>query len=271
MTSSSTASGSPATPLREEPTDEFIEAFLANMPETYRIHYSEADVRLHAGIAWRRGSTLAHIEQWPAAAKDTTWLCVVTDDRPGLLAMLCAAITAHSLNILTAKIHCRTDRKEAIDFFCVRPLKSDGRLRVSASDLASIGATITALLEGKTDVPTLERRSHPTSRPGERPETSVYFDGERDGADLLIVESDDRAGLLGLITNTLSSLGVWIAWSDVVTMAGRARDEFHLLERNGTHLSTKRQQAVVAQVATAISSLHDLHFPSSTPPPPSTT
>lgn len=258
MTSLWTPLDRPLASLRNTPPPEFIETFLNGMPETYRVQHSAAEVADHASIAWRRRGELAHLEQWAAGARDATWLCVVTDDRPGLLTLLSAAITAHSLNILRAKIYCRdtTDNKrEAVDFFCVRPLKSEDAPRMDDAEIQGIRDTITKLLQGLTDVPTLERRASPTSRPPGRPDTSIYFDGERNGADLLVIETDDHPGLLTAITRVLSELSLSIQWSEVVTMAGRARDEFQLLDQNGQRLSSRRMQAVVADVSTTVAKL----------------
>jgi UTP:GlnB (protein PII) uridylyltransferase len=243
--------------LRNTPPPQYIETFLNSMPDTYRVQHSAAEVADHASIAWRRRGEIAHLEQWAAGAKDATWLCVVTDDRPGLLTLLSAAITAHSLNILRAKIYCRDsgDGQEAVDFFCVRPLKGEGAPRIDDSEVEAIRETIVKLLQGQTDVPTLERRSSPTSRPPARPDTSIYFDGERNGADLLVIETDDHPGLLTAITRVVSSLGLSIQWSEVVTMAGRARDEFQLLDQNGERLSPRRKQSVVADVSNAVTKL----------------
>ena len=59
------------TPLRnigrnEGPKD-FVEAFLAGMPESYPTQYTDAEKRLHAQIAWRRGRALAHVETCSSA------------------------------------------------------------------------------------------------------------------------------------------------------------------------------------------------------------
>ncbi|HEX2881479.1 MAG TPA: hypothetical protein VHO25_18245 [Polyangiaceae bacterium] len=258
MTSLWTPLDRPLASLRNTPPPEYVETFLSGMPETYRVQHSASEVTDHAGIAWRRRGEVAHLEQWAAGARDATWLCVVTDDRPGLLTLLSAAITAHSLNIVRAKIYCRDTpdhRLEAVDFFCVRSLKSDGVLRMDDAEIQGIRDTIVKLLQGETDVPTLERRSSPTSRPPGRPDTSIYFDGERNGTDLLVIETDDHPGLLTAITRVLSSLELSIQWSEVVTMAGRARDEFQLLDQHGQRLSPRRKQAVVADVSTTVTKL----------------
>jgi UTP:GlnB (protein PII) uridylyltransferase len=258
MTSLWTPLDRPLSSLRTIPPPEFVETFLNGMPETYRVQHSASEVTDHAAIAWRRRGELAHLEQWAAGAKDAMWLCVVTDDRPGLLTLLSAAITAHSLNIVRAKIYCRdtTDNKrEAVDFFCVRPLKSETTLRMDEAEILGIRDTVIKLLEGQTDIPTLERRASPTSRPPGRPDTSIYFDGERNGTDLLVIETDDHPGLLTAVTRVLSTLELSIQWSEVVTMAGRARDEFQLLDENGQRLSPRRKQSVVADVSTTVTKL----------------
>ena len=121
-----------------QPPSGFVEDFRVTMPERYKLLYREEEVRLHAAIAWRRGSEAIHLEQLPG--QDAAWwLCAVTDDRPALLSMLSAAITAHSLDILSARIYCRARSSqdvEAVDFFCIRRLKPPPGGRLDQSELA---------------------------------------------------------------------------------------------------------------------------------------
>src|SRR5437762_2024262 len=84
-------------PLKDPPSS-FVERFRSSMPEAYRSRYNPEQVRAHAAISWRRASAPAHVEQWSDEADGTRWICVITDDRRGLLSLLSAAITAHCLD-----------------------------------------------------------------------------------------------------------------------------------------------------------------------------
>jgi UTP:GlnB (protein PII) uridylyltransferase len=235
-----------------------VSEFLAGMPLAYRSQFSEADAKEHAAIVWRRSQVAAHVEQWVTSDKQTTWLVVVTDDRPGLLAALSTAITAHSLNILDAKIYCHIidgERSEAVDFFRVAQVKGAGLVTLTSAELASLARTITGTLQGKIDLSTLRRRSTPTLRSMTRPETSVYFDGERSGASRLIVETEDQTGLLASVTSALFKASVSIVWSNVATIAGQVRDEFHLIAPDGRSLAPQHQETVIASVLNAMSHL----------------
>ena len=101
---------------------EGIARFAASMPGPYRLEYDDDEIGEHARIAERRGGALAHVEALKNSSRTGNWLCVVTDDQPGLLSLLSAAISAHSLDILTAKVYCRVrpgSLAEAVDFFAV--------------------------------------------------------------------------------------------------------------------------------------------------------
>ena len=87
-----------------------------------------------------------------------------------------------------------------------------------------------SLLRGEADVPSLAKHSSPTTRMRVPPLANVHFEEGHWGTDLLVVDANDKPGLLLSITLALSKENVTIAWSDVMTASGRARDEFHLLE-----------------------------------------
>jgi len=117
--------------------------FVSSMPDPYPEQHPPGEVRAHAGIVGRRGGALVHIETCPGpdeADEPGTWLCVVTDDRPGLLSLLSAAIAAHSLDILGARVYTRSRAgfpDEAVDLFSVKRLGSS-RGPLALADLASI-------------------------------------------------------------------------------------------------------------------------------------
>jgi UTP:GlnB (protein PII) uridylyltransferase len=232
------------------------EAFASSMPEAYRLRYGKQLMMEHARIVRARGDAPVHVAtspREPGTEPGAEWICIVTDDRPGLLSLLSAAVSAHSLDILAARIYCRARAagdEEAVDFFAVRRQKGDTSA-LASSDLVAIGLSIEDLLRGETDVEWLERRASPTSRPASGPTTYVHFhEGEQ--ADLLVVESTDRPGLLLTITLELHREGLTIIRSNVITLGNRARDEFEVLERGGARLSDQRRDEVVSRLQAAL-------------------
>src|SRR3954447_13863315 len=103
------AQGDPG--FRRDLPDEGMAWFLSSMPDPYPEQHQLEEVRAHAEIVSRRGGALVHLESCPGPTETEepgTWLCVVTDDRPGLLSLLSAAIAAHSLDILSARVYTRS-------------------------------------------------------------------------------------------------------------------------------------------------------------------
>jgi [protein-PII] uridylyltransferase len=234
-----------------------MSSLLEGMPRLYYQRYPASEIRAHADIVHGRGEALVVVEPCPGPTEsgDAEWLCVVTDDRPGLLSLLSAAISAHSLDILTARVYGRSRRgrgDEAVDLFAVRGLKERPMGNLDRSDFASIRQTMDALLRGHIDVQSLEKRAAQTSRPLAAPPVSVYFD-ETPGRDLMIVEAGDRPGLLLAISLTIFREGLTIVRSHVTTFAATARDEFELAEVDGSRLSSHRRSHIAEKIREALS------------------
>jgi UTP:GlnB (protein PII) uridylyltransferase len=242
---------------RQDLPDEGMAWFVSSMPDPYPDQHPLVEVRAHAGIVSRRGGALVHIETCPGpdeADEPGTWLCVVTDDRPGLLSLLSAAIAAHSLDILGARVYTRSRAgfpDEAVDIFSVRRLGSS-RGPLALADLASIRKAMGALLRGELPVERLRRHAADTSKPSRQPETAIYFHSTE--PDLLLVQTPDHPGLLLEITLTIFRERLSIIRSHVTTIAGLAHDEFQLAEIDGSPLSEARREAVIEQLRGAVTS-----------------
>ena len=222
------------------------------MPKAYYLRHAAAEIRAHASVVHGRAGALVAIESCPGPpeAVESEWICVVTDDRPGLLSLLSAAISAHSLDILSARVYCRNRRGrggEAVDLFAVRGLKENPRAELGRADLVLIRHTMESLLRGDIDVASLEKRAAQTSRPVGAPAVSVYFDDSRD-TDLMIVEAGDRPGLLLAISLTIFRERLTIVRSHVTTFAATARDEFELAEVDGQRLSPLRRNGIADKI-----------------------
>src|SRR6186713_2332619 len=91
--------------------------FVDSMPAAYERLYGASEVAEHAAIVSRRGARLVHAELWQSSKGPQ--LCVVAEDRPGLLALVTDALLAHGMAIESARAFCRVvdkDRFEAVDF-----------------------------------------------------------------------------------------------------------------------------------------------------------
>src|SRR5690349_25025245 len=69
-------------------------SLLAGMPAAYYERHSLDEVNAHAGVVTSRRNALVAVEPTPGPSDGLPcqWLCVVTDDRAGLLSLLSAAI-----------------------------------------------------------------------------------------------------------------------------------------------------------------------------------
>lgn len=220
------------------------------MPGPYRLEYDDDEIAEHARIVERRGGASVHVEALSNSSRAGDWLCVVTDDRPGLLSLLSAAISAHSLDILTAKVYCRMrpgSLAEAVDFFAVRSLKPALEVELSPMLRSSLENSIEGLLRGEVDVDALRKRSGVTSRLRRVTPSTAYFD-ETAESDVLIVEAGDHPGLLLKITLTLFREGLTVRRSNVATLGHLARDEFELSEIDGSPLTDARKQRIIGGV-----------------------
>src|SRR3982750_2637627 len=95
--------------------------FAATMPDAYEHLYGSSEIAEHAGIVSRRGTRLVHAELWQSLKGPL--LCVVAEDRPGLLALVTDALLAQGMALQSARAFCREvgkDRVEAVDFLELR-------------------------------------------------------------------------------------------------------------------------------------------------------
>lgn len=104
-------------------------SFEASMPERYRETFDAEAVAEHAGIVARRGNLPAHVEVCGRLPDGVTIVCVVADDRPGLLSRIAASLVIHSMDILSAQAYTRISPAgtgEAVDFLWLRRIGTGG-------------------------------------------------------------------------------------------------------------------------------------------------
>jgi [protein-PII] uridylyltransferase len=98
-----------------------VSEFLATLPVTYRTVFDSEAVTEHAAIVSRRSGS-HYFEVWRGLPDELYVLCLVAEDRPGLLSTITTALTAVGFHIEGAQIFTRksTFINEALDFFWVR-------------------------------------------------------------------------------------------------------------------------------------------------------
>jgi UTP:GlnB (protein PII) uridylyltransferase len=202
------------------------------MPAVYERLYGPGEVAEHAAIVGRRGEQLVHAEIWSSPRGPL--LCVVAEDRPGLLALMTDALLAQGLAIQSARAFCRQvgrERLEAVDFLELRPRGSTGDSTVQL-DSEGLPLFVQALSELIAD-DIAQRGTQPSPAVPPLPneaKTRVYFESQQpaDGRYLLVVDAPDSEGLLHAISAALHAQGMRIMACEVRTLGGRAQDRFEV-------------------------------------------
>ena len=225
------------------------------MPESYRKNFDGRAASAHANIAVARGDALVNIGIFPSNRAGTA-LCVVAEDRPGLLATISAALVLCRLDVIEAEAYTRRVANapaEAIDVFWVRHDPPERRKDpVTDEHAEALRQTLLGLLEGKLD---RGRIHEPTGRPStpSAAETVVRFLEGVDGSfATLEVETGDRSGLLLALAQALFQQRVQIVSSQVKTTGTRVYDRFSIVELDGSPIGPSRRLEIQVAVLTAV-------------------
>jgi [protein-PII] uridylyltransferase len=237
------------------PSQEFLAAFVASMPARYAVLFDRRAVTRHAAVALRRGSRPACAEVWRALPDGSAALCIVAEDRPGLLSAIAAALVLHKLDVLTALVFSRAlpgAQSEAVDLVWVRRASANDTDAIGPDETDSIGEVLGAIVSGKISIEQIASQTAAAAPDGD---TGVLVrfepaDGEKLAA--LLVEAPDRPGMLLTITFALFQQGTQIVRSLVRTAAGRAFNRFELAEFSGGPLSEERRDQVRDAVHAAL-------------------
>jgi [protein-PII] uridylyltransferase len=223
--------------------NDVIEALLTSMPERYLLANAPDSIVHHARVVAERAGSLSHVGRVPSLRVEATELCVVADDRPGLLASIAAAITANRLEVLAAQVYSRQRgaKVEAVDLFWVRA-RDGGVDRVDRA-LPRVSRDLEDLCAGSLDAAELLRsRVGSTSPWRERPSPEVATEillEDRASPRHTVVEvfAKDRPGLLYTLARALHDLGLSIALSKINTEGMRVADVFYVNELDGSKVA----------------------------------
>ena len=222
---------------------EILESFMATMPDRYLLANGAESIGHHARVVAGRGGAAAHLARVPSRHPEAAELCVVADDRPGLLECIAAAITGSRLEVLAAQVYSRLvgGRSEAVDVFWVRDREggTDGVERA----LPRLGDDLQRVCSGATDpADLLHSRTGSASPWRERPSpavpTEILLDDRASPRHTVVeVFAKDRPGLLYTLSRALHGLGLSIALSKINTEGTRAADVFYVNDVDGAKVS----------------------------------
>ena len=223
----------------EQGDEALLDEVLASMPERYLLSNPVTAVVAHMGVVAARAGLRVHAALVPSRHPDVAELCVVAEDRPGLLARIAAALTAGRLEVLGAQVYSRPARggvSEAVDVFWVRD-RTEGLEGVERAmprllrDLEQVCAE-----EGDAAARLLKTRSGSPwrERPSPRVPTEVVLDDRASPHHTVIeVFAKDRPGLLYRLAQALYDLELSIAISKINTEGTCVADVFYVQERGG--------------------------------------
>jgi [protein-PII] uridylyltransferase len=213
------------------------------LPERYLLANPPESIVEHGRAALARVGHAAHVVRVHSRHPGAAELCVVADDRPGLLASIAAALTANRLEVLTAEVYSHPvgAEREALDLFWVRD--RDGGAEDLESSLATLSRDLEEVCSGRV-LPSdlLHSRvgsSSPWSvRPSPAVNTEVLFDNRASPRHTIVeVYAKDRPGLLYTLAHALHELGLSIALSKINTEGARVADVFYVRELDGSKVS----------------------------------
>jgi UTP:GlnB (protein PII) uridylyltransferase len=219
---------------------DFTTQFIASMPAAYRSAFTAHDAEEHAQIVFERGTEPVRVAVWRTLPQGILVMCVVADDRPGLVSLVSAAFVAHGLDIRSAQIYCRRrpdGGSDAVDFFWLRGTPSG--VPVERARLDECVRTIKKLVAAEGAAVAV-----PDAKPaGDRTlDVSYAPDPSAPGHWQLSVQAQDYPGLLHNIARLLHQHGLEVVRSEVRTEEGVARDLFVLTAENDEPIKTRLSQ-----------------------------
>ncbi len=230
--------------------------FATSLPTTYRAAFDVQAIATHARLAAERGDSPVRIGSFASSRSAGTPVCVIADDRPGLLAIISAAIVMCDLDVVYAEAHTRrmpSGQSEAVDVFFLRYAQPDKRnVRVGDDAIRGLQETLIALLDGRLDAGGATLPESTLTRPSDFG-TVVRFLESSDGVlGTLEVETGDRSGLLLALSRALFEQRVQIVESEVKTVNERVYDRFTVVELDGKPISPERRLELQVAVLSAI-------------------
>jgi [protein-PII] uridylyltransferase len=157
-------------------------------------------------------------------------LTLVSSDRPGLFARVCAALARHGLSVLGAEL-CVWDDRTVVDVFWVtEPLD----LLYADETMQALCATLTRLLDDENGLDRLPVQVAPRLKKVfalDQDLVRVHLDNaSSDFYTILSIQAPDVPGLLATVSLCLYRLGIDLVFAKIATQQDKAMDILHVRE-----------------------------------------
>jgi UTP:GlnB (protein PII) uridylyltransferase len=223
--------------------------FYETMPRRYQQLFRGPSVHEHAAIVGRRGDAPAYAEIWRRLPQGGAIVCLVAENRPGVLAYVGMAFAAQSIDILAAHAYGRWDPKgaEVVDLFWLRR-DEDVAPSLVEDDLIRVADLVGGLITG--DLRIDGRPPGPRLAPTADSATLVRFDeGNRTNVAVLTLDTIERPGLFRAATEALQRSNVRIHGSRRVPgPGGRVVLRFDISDQDGRWPDQYRRGVLQAEV-----------------------
>ena len=250
--------------------DEELDAHFSQLPPRYFEIHTASQILDDLELAHRFLHRLV-LETQRALAPVTAWIDepdrgyslvkICTWDRAGLFCKIAGSLSAAGVNILGAQIFTRADGI-ALDTFFVNDART-GNLATREQREKFDGLLEKVLTGAEMDLRALIVRQASSARPaysayfGERIGTHIQFDNDAsDDRTLIEIETEDRLGLLYIISQTLAELRLDISAARISTERGAAIDSFYVSDADGVKIvGLERREHIANRLRAAIDSL----------------
>ena len=219
-----------------------LEKFLTEMPERYLLANSAPDIVAQQRLVRDRGPG-PFVSVRGEAEQPSLEIMIVTDDRPGLLADLTAALSVQRFDVTSAQLYTRKRAGRADEAFDIFHVTRRDVLAPASNDAdrAQLEKTVQEIVTGKiTAQALLSRRSKlPTwAKTGPRIKTEIGVDNQASKQCTVVdVYTRDRPELLHAIAQTLHAHGLSIELAKVNTEGRRVADVFYVQAADGGKLA----------------------------------
>ncbi|NVM02833.1 MAG: hypothetical protein HWN67_10880, partial [Candidatus Helarchaeota archaeon] len=216
-----------------------IEEHLNNIHEKYVYSTSPSAIKEHLRIIREAKKNIFSTNVVRKERFDITEFTICsTKDRIGLLSDIVGTLTFHDLNILSAKVFTRRDGIAVDDIKIVGIVEDDVWEGIN-NHLENV-----LLKDLSMDNMIKNHRKYLRMKKKKKLNvpTSVKFDNKTsDNLTIIDIETQDRIGLLYLISKTLSDLSLNIEYAKIFTEGDKALDVFYVNDENKNKITSKKR------------------------------
>ena len=220
-----------------------VKDILSDLASAHRfMHHqlAEEDKALEPVVTWHNEPDRGY-----TSAKICTW------DRTGLFSKIAGTFSAAGINILGAQIFTRTDGIVLDTFYgvdartgsLVKREERDSFEKLLLQNLSEEEVDFKALIARQKAIRPLYQ-----SLEGEQMPTRISFDNETSETRTVIdIETEDRLGLLYVVSQVLTELQLDIFLAKISTERGAAMDSFYVCEMDGQKIRDPERQRFITQ------------------------